>query len=168
MDIGDAGWFWPAVRTVTPSGLPRLVYSTGYGGFSDSVNLYPAPLPSLILNLNMRRKYIDSRIVEGERWGINCGYAHMGQVLLMEKIIIEKFVILEVLVAVHGINNTRLSDILNGTDKARVVNIDLSDEYKPNMQHQALMLGDSPSKKYVVPALLRVLDEIDLADREFK
>ena len=152
------GWFWPLVRVATPSGLPRIVYATGFGGFADSVNLYPEKYRDNILNLNMRRKYIDSRITEGERWAINCGYALQGQHVLQNA---SDYVRLEVLVAIHGINITHFSEISSNETEINVELIDLTGDYPSQVsQHEALMLGEKAAREHVVPSLLRVLQSI--------
>ena len=160
---GPTGWFWPAVRVVTPTGLPRLLYETGYGGYSDSVGLY-GELANTMLNLNLRRKYMDSRIAESARWGINCGYALRGQKALQDADTNE-YVALEVLVAIHGINLTEFSAIASNSTAVNVELIDLTGNFSGSVsQHQALMLSEQASRQYVVPSLLRVVGQVSSRD----
>ena len=151
----STGWFWPAVRVVTPTGLPRIVYATGFGGFSDSVSLY-GKLADTMLNLNMRRKYTDSRLVESARWEMNCGYAIEGQKVLQEAAAGE-FVALEVLVAIHGLNLTEFGAIASNSTAVKVQRIDLTGKFSGSVsQHEALMLSEEASREWVTPAVLRV------------
>ena len=155
-------WFWSAVRTVAPSGLPRMIYVTGYGGYFNSMNLYPTQYTNILLNLNMRRKYFDTRVVEGRRMGINCGYAKNGQETLKQQPR-GAYVRLEVLVAINGINITQFSQIASNSTNVNVELIDLSEEYSKEVsQHQALMLSQKASTDYVVPAVLRILESVAL------
>ena len=55
-DGNDTG-FWKLIRTVVPSGGPRLLYATGFMGFSDQVNLYPK---QYIKNARINRSRITS------------------------------------------------------------------------------------------------------------
>jgi pimeloyl-ACP methyl ester carboxylesterase len=154
--LAPTGWFWPAVRVVTPTGLPRLVYATGFGGFSDSVGLYGG-LANTMLNLNMRRKYIDSRLTESARWGLNCGYALKGQNVL-QAAAANEYVALEVLVVIHGLNLTEFGAIASNSTAVNVSRIDLTGQYSTSVsQHEALMLAERASREYVVPAVLRVV-----------
>jgi pimeloyl-ACP methyl ester carboxylesterase len=157
-DGNDTG-FWKLIRTVVPSGGPRLLYATGFMGFSDQVNLYPKQYINTIQNLVMRLKYFDSRIVESQRWSINCGYAKIGQQLMMNDTS-KDYVRLEVLVAIHGINNTRFENIASLETQVNVEAIDLSQTFRTGLQHQAIMLRDNSASDYIVPAILRVVDSI--------
>ena len=122
---------------MTPTGLPRLLYETGYGGYSDSVGLY-GELANTMLNLNLRRKYMDSRIAESARWGINCGYVRGAKAL--QDADTNEYVALEALVAIHGINLTEFSAIASNSTAVNVELIDLTGNFSESVsQHQALI-----------------------------
>ena len=163
VELAPTGWFWPAVRVVTPTGLPRLVYATGFGGFSDSVGLYGS-LANTMLNLNMRRKYIDSRLTESARWGVNCGYALEGQKVL-QAAASNEYVALEVLVVIHGLNLTEFGAIASNGTSVNISLIDLTGQYPTSVsQHEAVMLAERACREHVVPAVLRVVSEVGRRD----
>ena len=121
-------------------------------------------LANTMLNLNLRRKYMDSRITESARWGINCGYALRGQKALQDADTNE-YVALEVLVAIHGLNLTEFSAIASNSTAVNVELIDLTGNFSGSVsQHQALMLSEQASRQYVVPSLLRVVGQVSSRD----
>ena len=70
--------FWKLVRDAEPTGLVRIMYVSGVGGYNAVVLWFPRAVQPALLGNAMRAKYPRAILTERQRWAINCGYASAG------------------------------------------------------------------------------------------
>lgn len=149
-----SGWrecsFWRLVRLVEPTGIVRLLYVSGVGGFDTSVRALPEDIQATYLANAMKPSYLDYILTEGSAWGRNCGFAKLGESELTNPSV-KRF---EVVVVPDGVNLTALV----GATHLDVLpyNCRPSGQTGPSC-HQSVVL-DSAVSDHTAKALMRVVN----------
>ena len=105
LESGDSAIpFWRMVRDAEPTGLVRILYVSGYGGYDEVVKWFPPSVQSAMLANAMRPKYPRTILLERARWSINCGFARPGVGIFAS------VTRMELITATGGLNNTHWAD----------------------------------------------------------
>ena len=142
------GDLWKLIKTLTPTGLVRLLYATGFGNYNVVIKMYPSDVQGAVETYSMSRKFIDTAILETERWDINCGYAKAGEGVFAE------LVAFELIVVPKGLNLSALA-LLNPRS-----NVTIAQGPKEN-EHSGILLHKDYAP-IVAQALLRVIRKVEV------
>jgi pimeloyl-ACP methyl ester carboxylesterase len=134
--------FWTLVDSGQPSGLVRIIYSSGFGGFDALVNLVPDDWRDRYFANAMSASYFDAVQEEDRRWDINCGHAKPGMIAAAD------WRYMEVISCPQGLNLTKL-----GRMNANSVTLIVPDE----VGHAELLFDKRWAELYVAPALARAV-----------
>jgi len=135
--------FWKYIKTASPTGLVRLLYASGLGGYDVVMKMYPSDVQGEVLGYSMRRKFFDTAVLEAERFDINCGYARRGEAILGH------LLAFEVIVVPNDINLTALA-LLNPRSNVTIT------PGPPEDEHAGIILHKDYAP-IVTQALLRVI-----------
>lgn len=140
----EGGPLWPTFRILSATGVVRILYSSGFGGFNIAVLMYPADLTDKVSAYSMRRIFYDSVIVEDQRWSINCGYAIRGQAAMAD------LLALEVISLPGGLDMANFA-LMNNRSRLIVT------PGPPEAQHSGIMLHHDYAP-ILVDSLVRVIN----------
>ena len=138
--------FWKLVRDAEPTGLVRIMYVSGVGGYNAVVLWFPRAVQPALLGNAMRAKYPRAILTERQRWAINCGYASAG---MGDFAAVDHMEVLTSTVAGSGLDNDHWRDYGPGPSRTRVT-------YVVDAGHQAMLLKEGPAAT-VALALVRTI-----------
>ncbi len=144
--LAPADWFWSGVQKVEPSGLPRLMYATGFNGYDTLVRMLPEDIGPKYLANDMLPRYFQAVVDESRRWAQNCGYAKAGESAM------KKFKRLDVIVVPDGVNVPQYSLLNNNS------NVVILEGPKGN-PHAGVLLDKAWAPK-VAKVLIDVINEV--------